>query len=259
MDAISDILRLLLAALGGGLTVKALDIAYQEYRERGAKQETAEQFVDSHLSPLLKCADELSGKLRSLAANDFRPLYDGDPSAQYRDQISTLYLISRFWAHIEIFRDAGLTINFVKDPRGRTLQKFIDCLESRPVRLADRITQRAIGELMLDHEGDHPKPLTFLSFCERTEGLGVAAQWLDQVNGILKNSRSTADRQALLVYAVVVHAMIDTLDNDHAITRDRPGLPEKLTRKTWRSLNYKVFDNYLKIDLEKAKYIGPPK
>jgi hypothetical protein len=79
------------AALGGGLTVKLIDIVYQEIRRREDKTQTAAKFVDAHLDPLLKAADELVGKLHSLATSDFKalsrrelslsPLIDNDFSA----------------------------------------------------------------------------------------------------------------------------------------------------------------------------------
>ena len=63
----------------------------------------------------------------------------------------------------------------------------------------------------------------------------------------------------LLAYAVVVHAMLDSLDPRHAITRDRPAFPGKLSARTWKSLHYKVFGTYLSEVSDGTKYIGPPK
>ena len=69
-----DWLALFTAALGGGLTVKALEIAYQEYTSRKVERTTGTRNVDASLEPLLRAADELSGKLRSLAEQDFLPI-----------------------------------------------------------------------------------------------------------------------------------------------------------------------------------------
>jgi hypothetical protein len=68
--------KLITAALGGGLTVKLFDIVYQEIRRHFDQSQSAKRFVDEHLDPLLKAADELVGKLRSLADDDFKELYD---------------------------------------------------------------------------------------------------------------------------------------------------------------------------------------
>jgi hypothetical protein len=57
MPAAADIdwLQLFFAALGGGLTVKVVDIIYQEVRRRLETTRSATRFVDEH--PLLKAAD----------------------------------------------------------------------------------------------------------------------------------------------------------------------------------------------------------
>jgi hypothetical protein len=61
----------------------------------------------------------------------------------------------------------------------------------------------------------------------------------------------------MLQYFVVLHALIDTLDPQHSITRDRPGTPNKLNKTSKKALNYRVFGVYLKFVTDRAKYIGP--
>ena len=145
-------LKLLAAALGGGVTVKFFDILYQEFRRRSESSESAKQFVDEHLDPPLKAADELVGKLRSLADEDFKSLHNVIARTDHiknSDFSSLIFLIAKLWANIEIIRHAGLSVSIVKDVRGQRLQSFTDCIESRGVRIVDRISQRAVGELML--------------------------------------------------------------------------------------------------------------
>src|ERR1019366_1020050 len=137
--------KLLTAALGGGATVKALDILYQEVRRHFEDFKSAKRFVDQHLDPLLKSADELFGKLRSLADEDFKGLHGVNLDLnriENHDFSSLMYLLAKFWAQIEIIRQEAVAI--VKDVRGRRLQSFMDCLESRRVRIVDRISQRAV-------------------------------------------------------------------------------------------------------------------
>jgi hypothetical protein len=69
----------------------------------------------------------------------------------------------------------------------------------------------------------------------------------------------TAQRQKLLQYGLVLHALIDTLDGQHVVTRNRPGLPGKLSRQTWRDLNYRVFRVYLPFVTDRRKYLGLPR
>lgn len=92
-------LRLLAAALAGGLIVKFLDILYAEFRRRSERSEAAKRFVDEHLDPLLKAADELVGKLVSLAGEDFKSLRDVDPNVsrlENNDFVSLIFLMAKF-------------------------------------------------------------------------------------------------------------------------------------------------------------------
>ena len=58
-----------LAGLGGGSIVKAVDIVYLEIRRLREGSRTATRFVDEHLDPLLKACDELA-RLRGLVGGD---------------------------------------------------------------------------------------------------------------------------------------------------------------------------------------------
>lgn len=255
-------LQLLVAALGGGFTVKVLDILYQELRHRSDRSRTAKQFVDEHLGPLLKAADELVGKLRSLAESDFRDLHNVDPNAEKfenHDFSGLLFLFGRFWARIEIIRQEGLTVAMGQDIKGKQLQSFLDCLESRRVRVVDRISQRAVGEIMVERHNGNLGTVAFIVFMREFETGADARRWLSPLTHILSRTRHTFERQRLLQYGAVMHALIDTLDPEHLVTRERPSYPNKLTRRSWRSLKYRVFGQYLKFVPKPRKYLGPPK
>lgn len=257
---------LLTAALGGtigALLGKLLDIVYQEVRRRSDSVRTARRFLDEHLDPLLKAADELVGKLRALALEDFRSL-DGVPDAAIerdnRDHVSIVFVLARFWARVEQMRSDGLSISLTEDPRGRLLQEFIECLESRHVRLVDRITQRAIAETMLVREdGGRTREAGLLPFIAQLEGDADIRRWYAPLLQILARSANTGERQSLIQYGIVVHAMIDVLDPKHHVTKDRPGFANKLTKRTWRDLRYRVFQQYLRSVKRVDKYIGPPR
>lgn len=255
-------IKLLVAAFGGGLTVKLLDILYQEIRRRSERSQSAQRFVDEHLDPLLKAADELVGKLRSLADEDFKSLRGINPRAdrlENHDFSSLLFLLAKLWANIEIIRHEGLSIAIVKDTRGQRLQNFMDCIESRKVRIVDRISQRAVGELMLTRRDGVLETIHFIEFVRLIECDPEARRWVSPVTRVLSRTQHTSVRQRLLQYGAVIHAMIDTLDPDHLVTRDRPSYPHKLSKKSWRDLKYRVFGLYLKFIPNPGKYLGPPK
>jgi len=250
------------AALGGGFTVKLLDIVYQEIRHRFDRKRSASRFVDDHLDPLLKASDELFGKLRSLAEKDFIELPRINPKShnhQSEEFGSLLYLFSRFWAQIEILRRQGLSIAMGEDSRGRQLKNFLDCLESRRVRIIDRTAQRAVGEVMLKGQHGALDTISFIDFIKAYETDETARRWLQALVAVLCRTRHTYERQRLLQYGVVLHALIDTLDPNHIITRDRPSYSGKLTKQSWQDLRYRVFGRYLRFVRDTRKYLGPPK
>jgi hypothetical protein len=250
--------QLFVAALGGGFTVKLLDIAYQEFRQWKSQSKSAEQFVDQHLDPLLKSADELVGKLRSLAESDFKPIHrvtPDDKCLSNADFGSLVFLFGRFWAQVEIIRHEGMSVAMAKDKRGSQLQSFFDCLESRRVRIIDRILQRAAGEAFL--KGKETK--TYAEFVGSFETDTATRRWILPLAQFLARTEHTTERQRLLQYAAVVHALIDTLDPRHLVTRERPSMPNKLTKRSRNDLRYRVFGVYLKVVGNRQKYLGPPK
>lgn len=186
--------HLVTAALGGGLIVKFLDIIYQEFRRIFEQARSAKHFVDEHLDPLLKAADELVGKLRSLAEDDFKSLRNlrkGLEKIDNHDFGSLLFLLGRFWAQIEVIRTEGLSVSIVRDKRGKRLQAFMDCIESRRVRIVDRITQRAVGELMLIRRDGALETITFIEFVRLIETNSEAQRWIRSTARVLSRTGHT--------------------------------------------------------------------
>jgi hypothetical protein len=251
-------LQLFAAALGGGLTVKAVDIIYQEVRHRLDKTQSATKFVDEHLDPLLKAADEIVGKLHSLATEDFKTLVGLKFSLNRitdSDFGSLLYLFGRFWAQIEILRQEGLSIAISKDHRGAKLQSFLACLESRKVRVVDRISQRAIGELLIKPATDRLRTIGYVEFVRALETNEDWQRWMLPLAAALSRTHHISNRQRLLEYGIVAHALIDTLDSRHVVTSKRPSYPSKLTERTRKDLRYRVFGVYLSFVTDKGKYL----
>jgi len=250
--------KVLVAAVGGGFVVKVFDIGYLELRRRADRRQSSSTFLNQHLDPLLKAADELVGKLHSLGREDFQTFAEVDPAAPFThsDFASTAYLLARFWAQVEILREHALYVSLSEEERGRWLAAFLDSLESRGVRLLDRISQRAVGETLMADSG--AVTVRFIDFIESLNDPDIA-RWLTPLAELLVKARHTRERQQLLTYGLVVHAMIDTLDANHSVTRDRPAIPGKLSRATWRDLHYRVFRRYLTFVPDPEKYIGRPK
>ena len=255
-------LQILLAGCAGGVIGAVLNVAYAEYSRRSDRSRSARRFVDENLDPVLKAADEMVGKLLSLSKDDFRSIHileqDARPVA-YKDFNGLLFLLAKLWAQIEIFRHDGLSISITKDKRGKRFQDFMNCLESRKIRIVDRISQRAVGELLSTGQASPARIMSFIEFVRLLEPGSEGHAWLSPVIRFLSRTRHTAERQKILQYGIVVHAMIDTLDPDHLVTRDRPSLPHKLSKKSWNQLKHRIFERYLSFVPNRQKYLGPPK
>ncbi|MBY0307053.1 MAG: hypothetical protein K2W86_18130 [Sphingomonas sp.] len=251
-----DWIALFSAALGGGLTVKLIEIGHDEFQRWRTRRDVDGKTVDRSLEPLLRATDELFGKLRSLVEQDFVPLRDVVKDGLDDESFaSVVYLFVQFWSEVEIVRQRGLSTEVARSKRGRSTQAFLRCLESRKLRLIDRISQRAIGESALV-DG---RTMNFVEYVRHYDGDAHSRRWVSGLIDLLSTTQATDTRQAILQYAVVLHSMIDTLDPEHLVTRDRPATPNKLTAKSWKDLNYRVFKIYLPDVKHSQKYIGPPK
>ena len=176
------------------MTVKVVDIIYQEVRRRLDKTQTVTKFVDEHLDPLLKAADEVVGKLHSLATEDFKTLAGRDLTLNPvtdNDFGGLLYLFSRFWTRIEIIRQEGLSVAISKDPRGAKLQSFLACLESRRIRIVDRISQRAIAELLIKPPSDYGRTIGYVEFVRSLETSEDVRRWIEPLATVFRRTRHT--------------------------------------------------------------------
>ena len=233
---------------------------FSEVRGRWQSVVAARRVIDTQLDPLLKAADELQGKLRSLAEEDFREFRVlPHPVAQRKDLVnlcSTLYLFAQFWGRLEILRRESFHADLSRNKKGETLLRFLRSLEARRVRLVDRAWQRAIGECVITETRSRADVIQFKSFVEQFDSDTRLRDWLQPLEQILRDCRLPRARQRVLQYGVVVHALIDTLDPKHLTTRERPAYPNKLSDQAKRDLVGRVFGVYLPDVRNTTKYLG---
>ena len=220
-------------------------------------------FVDKNLDPVLKSADELTGRLLTFAKDDFRSIRYTTSSLEQLDNDdfnSLLYYLVRFWACLEIFQQESLSISLGSDKRSDQFQSFVNCLYSRQNRIVSRIAQRAAAELMIYDQVEHGvlSTMSYIKFIELIERDKRAQRWISPVVTFLNRTNHTSVRQRIFKYGIVVHAMVDILDPYHRITSDRPSYPTRLSRRTWRDLKYRIFDVYLGFvpNSRRKKYLG---
>lgn len=247
-------------ALSSPVLLWALGSLLTATQRRRDSVRAARRVLAVQLDPLLKAADELHGKLRSLAEEDFAEFgtipAEGLPAADLVNLCSTLYLFAQFWGRLEILRRESFHSELALSKPGGVLLRFLRCLESKRVRLVDRAWQRAIGESVLPEGGGSGDLLSFKAFVERYEASARIREWLQPLEGVIRQTKYRRARKRVLQYGVVVHALIDTLDPKHYTTRDRPGYPNKLARRAKRELTGRVFGVYLPDVRRPEKYTG---
>jgi hypothetical protein len=240
---------LVLAALSGGAILKFAEYAYSEFRQRVATRKTARALVARHLDPLLKSADEVVAKIASLAREDFTEFrhaqHDSDRIADQISHTSLLYLLGQLWARVQILRLESEYADLARDRQGRKIRAFFFALESTRNRLVERAWQRAIGEcLIIRTEGTYSVS-TYREFVDRYMSESRLREWFSPLSNLLNRCHHTRVRQRLLLYGVLLNAFVDTLDPKHEVSRNRPPWPNKLSRKSRRELQHRVFSVYL--------------
>lgn len=98
--------------------------------------------------------------------------------------------------------------------------------------------------------------VAFIDFVRLFENDEETRRWVGPVARILDRMQHTSARQQLMQYGVVMHAMVDTLEPGHKVSRDRPSYPHKLSKRTRGHLKYRVFSVYLKFVRGVDKYPG---
>lgn len=247
------------AALSGGLVVKVLDYLYTEYRRQREASLTAKQLIDKHLDPVLKTSEELVGKLRYLAQSDFKELKRAVPplhsdikkSVPYFDMT---YLIAHFWARLQILSIESTYVSLGSDKRGVTLLDFTRTLETTRIRLVERSWQRAIGEVLIIYRNENFQTMSYAEFVESYVTSESMQRWMAPLIQLLSRMQHTRERQRLLVYGAVIHALLDNLDPEHTISKSIPAWSNKLSAKSRRDLKHRVFGIYLKQVKHADKY-----
>lgn len=240
-----------LAALSGGLIAKLIDYPIAWIKYHLGEKKSARALVDAHLDPLLKAADAIVGKTTSLAERDFAPeAGQGQPTSSNtldQDLIGLAYLYARFWGRIDILVEESLGVSLTSDERGARLQRFIACLGSQRVRLVNRTHQNAIGELTTELSfNGRRRTIGLVEFAKRITEDASAVAWCKPLVQLLAQTHMKAARQRLLVYGVVAHALVDTLDPSHQSTHPRPSYGSKLSKSSKQEIEHLVFGEYLK-------------
>lgn len=254
-------LELIAAALSGGIILKLLEYVVDWIKSSYQSKKSAKEIVDAHLDPLLKAADEIAGKTRTLAERDFEGIIKAERNNSSgilsSELIGLLYLYAQFWSRIEILKQDSLGISITSDKRGVALKKFLSCLESQRIRLVNRVHQKAIGELTTHiAENGKLRSIGLVDFSDKISSDPAAKKWIAPLIEVISHVHIKTCRQKILTYGVVIYALTDTLDpNDHS-TNTRPAYPNKLSKRSKRDIKHRVFGRYLRQVADVEKYVG---
>lgn len=260
-----DWAQLIVTSVGGGAVVKLLDYIHTGYVRKRERRETARDVLLKHHDPILKAADELVGRIRSMAVSDFadfRPaaIAKLEPDVVLLRKAAAIFYFVQFWARIQLLRLETSVFATGSDPAGSRLQKFLQQLESRSARVVDRAWQRATGEAILVDTNQGRRPINLYEFAQRYQSDSAFRRWLSPMAEILESAGTDpAERQRILKYGTVVHALIDTLDPNHVVTTERDAWPNKLSPAVRKKLAFGTFREHLPFVPDVRKYTDPKK
>jgi Mor family transcriptional regulator len=253
--------ELFTAAFSGGLFVKALNYFAEWIKSSYLSKKSAQEIVDKHLDPLLKAVDEIAGKTRALAVRDYKSIStatENKSDSTYSSEIVGLaYLYAQFWSRIEILKQESLGVSISSNKNGAILNEFLSCLESRLIRLVDRVHQKAIGEISTSMmENGKLRSIGLVEFDNKISSDPKISEWIRPLMDVIQNVHIKKYRQKVLVYGVVIHALIDTLDPNSHSSSLRPGYPNKLSKQSKHKIKNRAFGPYLKKVKNIRKYVG---
>jgi hypothetical protein len=140
----------------------------------------SEAVLARYREPLLVAAYELQGRLYNILKLDFLAKYyhAGDEAQKTYAIQNTLYVVAQYFGWSEILRREIQFLSFTDSKRTRVVaehqRRIVELFQSddpelgRPF-LVWRGEQRAIGERMIEREGDRIQCLGYASFLEREE------------------------------------------------------------------------------------------
>jgi hypothetical protein len=253
-----SIIKGLLAFVTGGAVWEGFKFLYPELKRSIETRRIANSTLYKNLDPILKSANELYGKLESLAKEDFstfvNPIYsNASDTGQNRNYI--YYLFSQFWAQIEYLRLESQYTALSRIKKGNQLLRFIDSLESRKYRLLDRSMQRIIGECLITQKDQRFRILSLNEFIvQYKDPTSNLYHWLKNLEILMLALSDKEKRQRILVYGVIVAALIDHYDPNHKTVRRRNIYLNKLTQKSRRWIKWPLLEQYLPFIKDKKRY-----
>ena len=195
-------------------------------RAQADKAEQLEQVMARYRDPIMGAAFELQSRIYNLVADNFwEYIIHGGPEDREYAVRSTLFLVGQYFAWAEALKRGVQFLDLGDLKRNQDLAERLEAIRSgfasdnqprREFRIF-RINQRAIGELMLEGDGDARfsdapwRCMGYASFCTRLQQDEDFASWFAGLNAdVLGFAEDAESGRARLIR--IQHALIDLLD-----------------------------------------------
>lgn len=239
----------------GGVLLELIKLIYPDFKKIFQRRIVAKNIFNKYSELILKSGDELFGKIYSLANEDFRIFTKYNAQTDEMNKIYILYLFASFWASLGVLKLESSYINLARIRKGKRLLKFVSSYESKKNRILERSYQRAIGESVIIGNSPDLKIMSLYNFTnEYNKTNSDLNKIIKPLERILFQTRNKEVRQKILLFGVIIHSLIDFLDENHNVIRDRKAYINKLSEKTKIQLGTRIFKLYLPFVKDSIRY-----
>lgn len=250
-----EALKYIVTFISGGVLLEIIKLVYPDLKKIFQRRINAKNIFNRYSELILKSADELFGKIYSLAEEDFRTFTRYNAQTDEMNKIYILYLFASFWASLGILKQESSYIHLARIKKGRKLLKFVTSYESKRNRILERSYQRAIGESVIVGESSGLKIMSLYDFANEYNRVGSnISKIVSPLETKLFQTGNKEVRQKFLLFGMIIHSLIDFLDKSHDVVRDRRPYLNKLNEKTKEQLRIRIFNHYLPFIEDSIKY-----
>jgi len=239
-------LKYILSIISGGILLEVFKLLYPDIKNIFNRKIEAKKIFNKHSDTILKSADELFGKIYSLAKEDFQLFTKYNKDKDEINKIYVLYLFASFWASLSILKKESSYFHLARIKKGERLLCFVTSYESKKNRILDRSYQRAIGESVVQKDNSNYQIMSLFEFTNEYNNEDSNIRKV--ITPLEKSLFLTGDkthRQKILLFGIIIQSLIDFLDRKHTVVRNREPYINKLSLKTKGELKNRIFNHYL--------------
>jgi len=250
-----ETVKYIVSFISGGVLLELLRLFYPDIKKVFNNKIEAKKIFNKHSDLILKAADELFGKMYSLAEEDFISLTKYNPKQNEMNKIYIIYLFASFWASLGILKQESSYVHLARIRKGKRLLNFVTTYEAKKNRILERSYQRAIGEAVIIQNSEGLKIMSLYDFVnEYKKEDSNLRKIIQPLEDSLMRTGDKQQRQRFLIFGIIILALIDFLDKNHLIVRDRLSYSNKLNAKSKNQIKRRIFGHYLPFMKRLEKY-----